>query len=277
MSKGPDSITAAIDGAEELTQGTLIETSTVSHGGKQADLLIELAQSAELFHAPDGTPFADLSVDGHRETVRIRSSGFQQWLARSYFEKTQSAPNSEAVKTALNVIMAKAIFSGPKRQVFIRVGGCNCKLYIDLGDETWRAVEIDAGGWRVIDSPPVRFRRAGGMQPLPVPTPGGSIEALRPFLNLKSDTDFVMVVAWILAVLRNIGPYPVLVLSGEQGSAKSTLSAMLRSLLDPNTAALRALPREERDLYIAASNSHLLAFDNVSGLSSWMSDARFAD
>ena len=95
---------------------------------------------------------------------------------------------------------------------------------------------------------------------------------LRSFLNVQSDADFVLVVAWALACLRNRGPYPVIVLSGEQGSAKSTFSAILRALLDPNTAPLRALPREDRDLFIAASNGHVLAFDNVSGLPAWISD-----
>lgn len=64
----------------------------------------------------------------------------------------------------------------------------------------------------------------------------------------------------------------MIVLSGEQGSAKSTFSAILRALLDPNTAPLRALPREDRDLFIAASNGHVLVFDNVSGLPAWISD-----
>jgi hypothetical protein len=64
----------------------------------------------------------------------------------------------------------------------------------------------------------------------------------------------------------------VIVLSGEQGSAKSTFSLILRALLDPNIAPLRALPREDRDLFIAASNGHVLAFDNVSGLPAWISD-----
>ena len=111
----------------------------------------------------------------------------------------------------------------------------------------------------MVENPPIRFRRAAGMQPLPVPMPGGSVESLRPFLNVQSDNDFVLVVVWALAVLRNRGPYPVMVLSGEQGSAKSTFSAILRALLDPNTAPLRALPREDRDLFIAANNGHVLA------------------
>src|SRR5262245_62424820 len=110
------------------------------------------------------------------------------------------------------------------------------------------------------------------MQPLPMPVRGGSVKTLRSFLNVRSDADFVLVVAWALAVLRDRGPYPVIVLSGEQGSAKSTFSAILRALLDPNTAPLRALPREDRDLFIAASNGYVLAFDNVSGLPAWISD-----
>src|SRR5262245_54332492 len=97
-------------------------------------------------------------------------------------------------------------------------------------------------------------------------------QGLRYFLNVASDSDFVLVVAFVLACLRNRGPYPVPVLAGEQGTAKSTFSAMLKALLDPNTAPLRALPREDRDLFIAASNGHLLAFDNVSGLPAWISD-----
>ena len=241
-------------------------------GPTQADILIELAQEAELFHAPDGTGFADLNINGHRETWPIRAKGFRRWLARRFFEATQGAPSSEALQSALNVIEAKAHFDASERSVHIRVGGLDGRLYLDLGDETWRAVEIDATGWRVIDNPPVRFRRAAGMKPLPLPVPGGSIEALRSFLNVQSDADFVLVVAWALAVLRNRGPYPVIVLSGEQGSAKSTFSAILRALLDPNTAPLRALPREDRDLFIAASNGHVLAFDNVSGLPAWISD-----
>jgi hypothetical protein len=238
----------------------------------QADILIEIAGAAGLFHSPDNTAFADLNIDGHRETWPVRTKGFKRWLAREFYQTTGGAPNSEALQSALNVVEAKAHFDGPERPVFIRVGGLDEKLYLDLGDDAWRAVEIDTDGWRVIDNPPVRFRRASGMQPLPVPLPGGSVEMLRSFLNVRSDADFVLVVAWALAVLRNRGPYPVIVLSGEQGSAKSTFSAMLRALLDPNTAPLRALPREIRDLFIAANNGHVLAFDNVSGLRPWISD-----
>src|SRR5262249_26446498 len=68
-------------------------------------------------------------------------------------------------------------------------------------------------------------------------------------------------------------PYPLLAISGEQGSAKTVLSKLLKALIDPNAAPVRALSREERELMIGANNGHLLAFDNLSGLPHWLSDA----
>ena len=106
-----------------------------------------------------------------------------------------------------------------------------------------------------------------------MPVRGGNVEELRRFVNVKSKDDFVIVVAFLVAALRNRGPYPVLVLTGEQGAAKSTLARIVRALIDPNTAPLRALPRDERDLFIAANNGYALVFDNVSALTHWMSDA----
>ncbi|MBI1778820.1 MAG: hypothetical protein HYR63_26065 [Proteobacteria bacterium] len=237
----------------------------------QADLLLDLAQSADLFHTSDSTGFADLQINGHRETWPIQSKAFRNWLTRLFYEATRSAPNSEALQQALNLLKARAQFDYPERLVHLRVAHFGDRLYLDLCDETWRAVAIDSTGWRVINRPPVRFRRAAGMRPLPVPVAGGSVEELHSFLNVKSD-DFVLAVAWSLACLRNQGPCPVLVLSGEQGTAKSTFCRILRDLLDPNTTPLRSLPREDRDLFIAANNAHVLAFDNVSGLPQWLSD-----
>src|SRR5262249_30479009 len=62
----------------------------------------------------------------------------------------------------------------------------------------------------------------------------GSIESLAPFLNLDSENDFVLVVAWLLGTLRAGGPYPVLAIAGEQGSAKTVLAKLLRALIDPS-------------------------------------------
>src|SRR5262249_886273 len=106
----------------------------------QADVLVALAQSAELFHAPNSTGFADLDISGHRETWPIRSKGFRRWLARCFYEATGGAPSSEALQSALNVIEARAHFDAPELAVHIRVGELNDRLYLHLGDQSWRAL-----------------------------------------------------------------------------------------------------------------------------------------
>jgi hypothetical protein len=110
------------------------------------------------------------------------------------------------------------------------------------------------------------------MLPLPEPR-AGSIEELRPFLNLADENSFILIVAWLVGALRPKGPYPILVLNGEQGSAKSTVSRLLRSVIDPSASCFRSYPRTERDVVISASNSWVLIFDNLSSLQPWFSDA----
>src|SRR5262249_35274143 len=125
----------------------------------------------------------------------------------------------------------------------------------------------------VVSDPPVRFRRPKGMLALPRPGDGGSIAELRDFLNVGTDQDFLLLVAWLVAALRPSGPYPVLCLHGEQGTAKSTTARLLRDLWAPYKARLRRMPTTDRDLMIASSNSWVAAFDNLSHLEPALSDA----
>jgi hypothetical protein len=209
---------------------------------KQADVLITLASAAELFHDRDGGCHADITVNGHRETWPIRSRGFKRWLLRRFFEHTNGAPNTDAMQAALGVIEAKAHYDSPEHLIYLRVGEYEDKVYLDLCNAEWQAIEVSSRGWEILDNPPVRFRRAEGMQALPAPSHDGSIDDLRPFLNVKTDEEFILAVTWILAGLRSRGPYPVLVPFGEHGSGKSSFCRILRSLIDPNKAPLRTLP-----------------------------------
>ena len=142
------------------------------------DVLLKVASAARLFHTSDGTPFADLMIDGHRETWPLRSKRFRAWLRQQYYERTWDAPTPSAMSAALNVLEAQAQFDGPERQVSVRVAEHDGLIYLDLADEFWRCVEIGPRGWRLADDVPVRFRRPAGMLPLPLPARGGSIEDL---------------------------------------------------------------------------------------------------
>ena len=134
--------------------------------------------------------------------------------------------------------------------VHLRVANCGDRVYVDLCDPAWRAVEIRSDGWSIVTRPAVRFRRTKGMQSISTPLAGEDVKrlgGLRDHLNVDDDS-FVLIVSWLLAILRGRGPYPILALTGEQGTGKSLLADMLRSLIDPRTAGLRSLPRDARDL-----------------------------
>src|SRR5262245_12991326 len=87
----------------------------------QADVLIEIAAEAGLFHTPDKEGFADIIINGHRETHRISGSGFKRWLRHEYFKLKKSRCNSDALKVAVDTIDAKALFEGNTREVHTRI------------------------------------------------------------------------------------------------------------------------------------------------------------
>ena len=239
----------------------------------QATQLVELARDAEFFHAPDGTAFASFRRDGRRETWPLRSKAFKGWLARRSYELEESVPGSQAIADALALLEGKACYEGHETEVFLRVGKTEERLYLDLANEEWEAVEIGPDGWRVVREPPVHFRRARGLLTLPTPVAGGSLAELWSLVNVPDEASRALVAGWLVSALRPTGPYFCLVVNGEHGSAKSTLSRLLRTLVDPCALSLRGLPREERDLVIAARNGWVAAFDNLSGLTPWISDA----
>jgi hypothetical protein len=173
---------------------------------------------------------------------------------------------------AIETLAARADYDGESHPVAIRVARQDGRIYLDLANAAWQAVEIHADGWRIVDDPPVKFRRPATMASLPTPVRGGSIELLRPFLNVADDDAWHLFVGFLVAAFRPEPPYLVLVLYGEQGSAKSTTTRIIRLLVDPGQSPLRAEPREQQDLLIAARNNWVVAFDNISHLPGWLSD-----
>ena|SRR5215207_2343713 len=258
------------------TNGKVSEGQKEGHKPTQAELLVRCAADAELFHTPSGDAYATILVEDHRETHPMKAKGFRRWLVRGYYERYDRPPGAQALQDALWLLEARAQFDGPEREVYVRVAEHEDAIYVDLANERWEAVKITTDGWRVVSDPPVRFRRPRGMLALPTPKKGkrkGLVDLLRTFINVADDDALRLIVAWLVQAFRPTGPYPALILQGEQGSAKSTLERLLRALVDPSTASLRTTPRNERDLIIAATNSWCVAFDNISSLPPWVSDA----
>jgi len=161
--------------------------------------------------------------------------------------------------------------NGKQYPLWIRVAGDGETIYLDLANENGQVIKITTKGWEVIDDPPIKFRRPAGMDALPVPVRGGTIQDLRSFVNLE-DEDWAIFLGTLLMMYNPNGPYPVTVLTSEYGSGKTSLAEIMKDLIDPSTDSLAGKPKTADDLIIAASNSWCVGYDNLSTISQEVSD-----
>src|SRR5262249_8083955 len=76
----------------------------------------------------------------------VRSRDFRMWLSGRFFEETGGAIGGQALEDGIRILEARAVNHGPHHDCCVRTGFLDGKMYIDLGDTTWRAVAITATG-----------------------------------------------------------------------------------------------------------------------------------
>lgn len=257
----------SITALDRLVRGESFRTT-------QATELAELAgDRCTLWHDPDGEAFASFEGSaGELQHWRIDSSGFRDWLSRLAFAELGIAPASETIKSATLALAGRAKFDGEEHTPARRVAKTEDGYWLDMGDQRWRAILMTESGWRVVERPPVRFLRTKATRPFPEPAASGNVERLWDLVNVP-EADRLLVLTWLLECWRADTPYALLEITGEQGAAKSTAQRILRMFVDPNDVPLRGRPKTVEDIYVAASNAHLLSFENLSTLSADHSDA----
>jgi hypothetical protein len=269
---------AAAEATEDPARGDdSDESAPVTSGDTERtrapEKLLRIAAGARPFRRPDGRYSVSIAVDGHQECHDLESPEVIRWLTRRYYESAGRLPSSASLAATIRALAAQADIARSCGADFVRVGSdeSGSSIVVDLGDSAWRAVEIQATGWQVVDRPDVHFRRAAGQRALPVPARDGSLEPLLKYVNVER-ADLPLLIGWLTAALRPTGPHPILVITGEQGSAKSTLARICRLLIDPHNAPLRAEPKDHRDLMVAALHGWVQAYDNLSAMPDWLSN-----
>jgi putative DNA primase/helicase len=238
--------------------------------------LLRILKDAELFRDQQGRPHATFWHNGQSRTFLLdgKVDGVQSYLNTLAFERLKHRIGASDLTCVLDVIVTRAR-KGPMKEVFCRVGSAGDSIILDLCRDDDQVVHIHPGSWEVVAQSPVKFRRPKGMMALP--QPAQQHEDLRTELarvfGIRSGHDQVLVAASLIGAFNPTIPLPVLELVGPQGAGKTTRAKAYRSLIDPNLAAVRRIPSNERDLFIAASNSWMLCLDNISFLPAWFSDA----
>jgi hypothetical protein len=244
-----------------------------------------LLYETDVLQTPDGEVFCGLpNGDGaSRHYHRLDSQAVRNWLTVRMWTLFGVVLRRTDVDDALTVVHGHAAAYAPVESVHTRMTSAPTPegFTMDSGQDN-RVIVVTGDGWavteRAADGP--RFVRYPGMLPLPEPAhpqPGETLAELAQYLNVGSlDTQegrdrFRLIVGWLLGTLMPTGPYPVLEITGQRGSAKTTGLRMLRNLVDPNVSVFNALGSEE-DLRLQANQSWVLSFDNLSHITTAQSD-----
>ena len=230
-----------------------------------ATYLIELGEESQLFHDQNKTAYVVLEINNRRHVIPVKDELFRNYLTLKVFEHFSTPGSAEVIKSAINVLGAKAILKGPCIHLNNRFANRDDAVWIDLADEQGRAVKITSAGWTLEEHPPTMFRRFSHQQALPTPDRSGDLKELIPLFNLANpEEDSLLILAWMVVAPMVTIPRPILCFHGPQGSAKTTIAKMIRSLLDPS--GLESINLSGTESQIAQNLDHHAVpfFDNLS-------------
>lgn len=230
----------------------------------------------ELFADTNRRCYAKVPTGKSQKILPIDSQQFSDYLMEVCYKNDEAVLSERKLKELLALYRAKASFGGDTRRVYIRTAPIDHSdplkgIEIDLGDEDGNCVCITADNFTVC-KPTVEFLRPSNYLPLPVPAPGGDIRKIFDYVNVEGENNQIALISFLVASLFPAGPYPMLVLTGQEGSGKSVATEFIARTIDPRTGTNRSMPKSERDIAIAAMRAHLLTYDNLSNLNWDVSD-----
>ncbi|WP_257285865.1 hypothetical protein [Endozoicomonas sp. SESOKO1] len=253
--------------SQDSLQSLMESAASAAPNASVLDRIITLARAnCDLFTDEAGKAYASFSNSrGIRETWGVETSAFRKTLNHWHYQACQKVAKKDVISESCEQLAGFAALEGVKHSVFIRTAYADDHYYLDLCNDDWSVVEISSAGWQVLPVSPVKFIRSDTMQPLPVPVDGGDINELWQLMNV-SEEDRLLVLTWILDCYRQNTQKLVLELLGGHGRGKSETTRVLRGLIDPNTASLRRISRQDEALFVSAQANWILTYDNVSHL-----------
>lgn len=270
---GELTVVPAPDAVGELRRDDVEEDDRAGSRKSASTMLVEIARerfdfgvskTGETFAEPKSGPKVISMLRGGKPSLRAL-------LANNYFKVSGRAAPQQALADALLVIKGVAQ-EETESKLHMRVAEHAGALWLDLGDHSGRAVRITGEGWTIEDHAPVLFRRSALNSSLPEPIHGGNLDELWTWLNVIHE-DQPLIAAWLVAAMYADIPHPILDLSGEQGSGKTTAQKVLVSVIDPSPVPTRKPPRDAESWITAASGSWIVGLDNLSTIADWLSDS----
>ena len=238
-----------------------------------ANQLVELVLSEDvvLFHDERGESYASMTVTGGRRIVSLGSKDFGKWIGRLAWDRLGRTVGSEALTSTRQTLGGIARFDREQHRLHVRYAWHDGAIWIDMDGR--RAIRIRPGQWEIVEQPPILFRSFPHQLPIADPIKGGDPWQLLRFINVRSEDDQLMLLAFLIAAMIPGTPVAGLILHGVQGSAKTTLLKIIKRLIDPTMVEVRGGVRDLAEFALVAAQHRVVFYDNLTSLPDWLSDA----
>ena len=157
---------------EKKPRGRAKESDENGKSPTQVEKILATATDVELFRDPERAAWARIVQGGTALVAPVDSREFKLAMLGRYYQRHESAPNDDLLRTAIRTLEAQAIFEGGEHSVGLRVASLDGCAYLDLASPNGAVVKIAPGGWEIVEKSPVRFWRSPSMHPLPTPAAG---------------------------------------------------------------------------------------------------------
>ena len=213
-----------------------------------------------------------------KQTMELGSSDTVSWLAATYHKETNIIIGDDVCSQILNLLKARARLERiPSEKVYRRIALVDDVLHYDLCNDSWELIRVASDSIRIVrhgeDTP--MFQRSLNQSAQVTPDLGSGPDAIGEMCRLLR-MDTLLFKGHLISLFVESIQTPIMLITGQQGSIKSTQSGLIKRMVDPTGDALEDnlsnFPKKIDDLCTHLVNRQVAAFDNVSGFTAESSD-----
>ena len=233
---------------------------------KNRQIMIDIINEVNFYadEINENEVYAEFSFDDHTEFCSIRSQRLYAFL-NVYFRSRTSEYEMVNFKPFVNVKKDDTILFGEKVRVYNRIAGNENEIYFFLSDDMWNTVVIAEDGWEIVQQTDYKFLKKANTKAQVFPKNHKSKQLddlLRRFVNLDKESYALFKIALIQYFFPNSSHY-IAVISSEHGTGKSTITKLIRELIDPSVANVSFIPDNTEEIKNHLANNMVVAFDNT--------------
>jgi len=234
----------------------------------------KVLDNTELFKDQSGRSFATVIKGGVQQSLEIIGGGdFENWLRIIYRKETGEMPSNGDIMLIIQNLEAEASFNGNEHHLYRRVGIYEGAFWYYTANGECQAVKILPNKWEIVnDNVPIIFNKSDLFLPQITPKRNGDFKKILDYVNIVGEENKMLFLISVASMILPQIQYPIMVLYGSQGSSKTTVTSMIRKLIDPSQARPSVMTKSTDEMCSQLSKSHLITYDNLDGLTKQQSD-----